>query len=75
MSDGADRIRELSALPVWAAPKAGGPSTPGLLAAAAGAAAAGDPDGMSLDAGQGFRAASDRPAAEVIDELMAGVPR
>jgi nitronate monooxygenase len=41
----------------------------------AAAAAAGDPDGMSLYAGQGFRAASERPAAEIIDELMAGVPR
>jgi nitronate monooxygenase len=41
----------------------------------AAAAAAGDPDGMSLYAGQGFRAASDRPAAEIIDKLAAGVPR
>jgi nitronate monooxygenase len=41
----------------------------------AAAAAAGDPDGMSLYAGQGFRAASDRPAAEIIDQLAAGVPR
>lgn len=41
----------------------------------AGAAAAGDPDRMSLYAGQGFRAASDRPAAEIIGQLAAGVPR
>ena len=41
----------------------------------AAAAAAGDPDRMSLYAGQGFRAASDRPAAEIIDKLAAGVPR
>jgi nitronate monooxygenase len=41
----------------------------------AAAAAAGDPDGMSLYAGQGFRAASDRPAAEIIGELTAAVPR
>jgi nitronate monooxygenase len=44
----------------------------------AGAAAAGDPDRMSLYAGQGFRAASDRPAAEIVDQLAAGtaqVPR
>ncbi len=38
----------------------------------AAAAAAGDPDRMSLYAGQGFRAASDRPAAEIIDQLAAG---
>jgi hypothetical protein len=30
---------------------------------------------MSLYAGRGFRAASDRPAAEIIDRLAAGVPR
>jgi nitronate monooxygenase len=41
----------------------------------AAAAAADDPEGMSLYAGQGFRAASDRPAAEIIDRLAAGVPR
>ena len=40
----------------------------------AAAAAAGDPDAMSLYAGHGFRAASDRPAGEIIDELAAGVP-
>ena len=40
-----------------------------------GAAAAGDADRMSLYAGQGFRAASDRPAAEVIGQLAAGIPR
>ncbi len=39
------------------------------------AAAAGDPDRMSLYAGQGFRAASDRPAAEIIGQLAAAVPR
>ena len=38
----------------------------------AGAAAAGDPDRMSLYAGQEFRAASDRPAAEIIRALVAG---
>jgi len=41
----------------------------------AAAAATGDPDGMSLYAGMAFRAASDRPAAEIIDKLAAGVPR
>ena len=41
----------------------------------AAAAAAGDPDGMSLYAGHGFRTASDRPAGEIIDELAAGLPR
>jgi len=41
----------------------------------AGAAAAGDPDRMSLYAGQGFRAASDRPAAEIIGQLAAGMSR
>ena len=41
----------------------------------AAAAAAGDPDAMSLYAGQGFRAACDRPAAEIIDKLAAGLPR
>ncbi len=40
----------------------------------AAAAAAGDPDGMSLYAGQGFRSASDRPAAQIIDKLATGVP-
>jgi nitronate monooxygenase len=39
------------------------------------AAAAGDPERMSLYAGQGFRAAADRPAAEIIGRLAAGVPR
>jgi nitronate monooxygenase len=34
-ADPADRIRELSALPIWVAPMAGGPSTAGLVAAAA----------------------------------------
>jgi len=41
----------------------------------AAAAAAGDQDGMSLYAGQAFRAAADRPAAEIIDRLAAGLPR
>jgi nitronate monooxygenase len=41
----------------------------------AAAAAAGDPDGMSLYAGEGFRAASNRPAAEIIDQLATSVPR
>jgi nitronate monooxygenase len=39
----------------------------------AAAAKAGDPDRMSLYAGEGFRAASDRPAAEIIGELAAGL--
>jgi nitronate monooxygenase len=39
------------------------------------AAAAGDADGMSLYAGEGFRAASDRPAAEVIGQLAAMLPQ
>jgi len=42
VSDGpADRIRELSTLPIWVAPMAGGPSTTGLVAAAAQAGAFG----------------------------------
>jgi nitronate monooxygenase len=41
----------------------------------AAAAAAGDPDRMSLYAGQGFRTALDLPAAEIIGRLAAGVPR
>jgi len=39
------------------------------------AAADGDPERMSLYAGQGFRAAADLPAAEIIGRLTAGVPR
>lgn len=39
------------------------------------AAAAGDADGMSLYAGEGFLAASDRPAAEVIGQLAAMLPQ
>jgi nitronate monooxygenase len=39
----------------------------------AAAAAAGDPGRMSLYAGQGFRSASDRPAAEIIAQLAGGV--
>jgi len=40
-ADPAGRIRELSALPIWVAPMAGGPSTAGLVAAAAQAGALG----------------------------------
>ena len=40
----------------------------------AAAAASGDPDRMSLYAGQRFRAAADRPAADIISRLAAGVP-
>jgi nitronate monooxygenase len=39
------------------------------------AAAAGDADGMSLYAGEGFRAASDRPAGEIIGQLSTGIPQ
>ena len=39
----------------------------------AAAAAGADPDRMSLYAGTGFRAASDRPAAEIIAQLATGV--
>jgi nitronate monooxygenase len=38
------------------------------------AAAAGDPGGMSLYAGEGFRAAADRPAAEIVGQLAALLP-
>jgi len=38
------------------------------------AAAAGDAGGMSLYAGEGFRAAADRPAAEVVGQLAALLP-
>jgi len=39
------------------------------------AAAAGDPERMSLYAGQRFGAAADLPAGEIIGRLAAGVPR
>jgi nitronate monooxygenase len=39
----------------------------------AAAAAGGDPDRMSLYAGESFRAASDRPAAEIIGQLAVGI--
>jgi nitronate monooxygenase len=39
----------------------------------AAAAAAGDPDRMSLYAGEGFRQACDRPAEEIIGEIAAGL--
>jgi nitronate monooxygenase len=38
----------------------------------AAAAKAGDPGHMSLYAGTGFRAAEERPVAEVIERLMSG---
>jgi nitronate monooxygenase len=38
----------------------------------AAAAAAGDPGGMALWAGQGFRAAEDRPAAEIVERVRDG---
>jgi NAD(P)H-dependent flavin oxidoreductase YrpB (nitropropane dioxygenase family) len=80
-------LSELSTLPVWVAPMAGGPSTTDLVAAAAHAGALGflaagyktaaavkaEMGRMSLYAGEGFRAASDRPAAEIIGELAAGL--
>jgi nitronate monooxygenase len=60
MSTGpADRIRELSRLPIWVAPMAGGPSTPGLVAAAAQAG------------GFGFLAGGYKKAAAVADEMTA----
>jgi nitronate monooxygenase len=60
MSTGpADRIRELSRLPIWVAPMAGGPSTPGLVAAAAQAG------------GFGFLAGGYKKAAAVADEMAA----
>ncbi|HEX3922003.1 MAG TPA: nitronate monooxygenase [Streptosporangiaceae bacterium] len=60
MSTGpADRIRELSRLPIWVAPMAGGPSTPGLVAAAAEAG------------GFGFLAGGYKKAAAVADEMTA----
>jgi nitronate monooxygenase len=39
------------------------------------AAAADDPDRMSLWAGQAFRSATDRPAGEIVEHLAAGVRR
>jgi nitronate monooxygenase len=36
-ADSRDRIRQLSRLPIWVSPMAGGPSVPGLVTAAAGA--------------------------------------
>jgi len=41
----------------------------------AAAAAAGDADRMSLWAGTGWRAATDRPAGEVVEMLLGGRPR
>lgn len=41
----------------------------------AASASAGDPHGMSLWAGQGFRAAEDLPAGEIIERLAAGTRR
>ena len=41
----------------------------------AAAAAAGDPDGMSLYAGTGFAQARPDPVAEVVDRLVSGLPR
>jgi nitronate monooxygenase len=52
-----DRIRELSRLPIWVAPMAGGPSTTGLVAAAAHAG------------GLGFLAGGYKKAAAVADEM------
>src|SRR3984885_14379245 len=56
----ADRIRDLSRLPIWVAPMAGGPSTPGLVAAAAQAG------------GFGFLAGGYKKAAAVAGEMAAG---
>jgi len=41
----------------------------------AAAAAAGDPDGMSLYAGEGFRRAEERSAGEIIERLTSGLGR
>jgi nitronate monooxygenase len=41
----------------------------------AAAAAAGDPDGMSLYAGEGFRRAEERSAGEIIERLTSGLER
>jgi nitronate monooxygenase len=41
----------------------------------AAAAAAGDPDRMSLYAGEGFRRAEERSAGEIIERLTAGLER
>jgi nitronate monooxygenase len=54
-----DRMRELSRLPIWVAPMAGGPSTPGLVAAAAHAG------------GLGFLAGGYKKAAAVADDMAA----
>ena len=40
----------------------------------AAAAAGGDTEGMSLYAGQGYRSATERPAAEIIDRLTGAIP-
>ncbi|HCU94813.1 MAG TPA: hypothetical protein DHU96_19775 [Actinobacteria bacterium] len=39
----------------------------------AAAAASGDPERMSLWAGQGYRSATERPAGEIIELLCAGI--
>jgi len=66
----AEPLAGLARCPVVVAPMAGGPSAPGLVIAAA---AAGDTGRMNLWAGEGFRAAAARPAAEIV-ALLAGGP-
>ncbi len=67
--DMAEPLAGLARCPVVVAPMAGGPSAPGLVIAAA----AGDTGRMNLWAGEGFRAAAARPAAEIV-ALLAGGP-
>jgi len=55
----ADRVRQLGGLPVWVAPMAGGPSTPGLVIAAARSGAI------------GFLAGGYKPAETMLAEINA----
>ena len=61
-----DGLLDLLRRRIVVAPMAGGPTTAGLVAAAA---ARGDTEGMSLWAGQGYRQAAERPAAEIVERL------
>src|ERR1022692_493818 len=66
MDSPAERARQLSRLPIWVAPMAGGPSTPGLVTAAARAGALGFLAG-------GYKTA-ERMLAEISAVRAAGVP-
>ena len=73
----ADLLQRLVRCPVVVAPMAGGPSTAGLVLAASAAGALGflapgDTSRMNLWAGEGYHAATTRPAAEIVAMLADG---